>query len=75
MKLSRRPWFFFGIAVVFVVMLIPTPAEFRMVNVSMAALALFWAILLGLEEVLAERAARRDDETASAAEPLEGDGP
>lgn len=75
MKLGRRPWFFLAIAGVFVVMLIPTPAEFRWLNIVMAALAAFWAILLGLEAWLADRAANVQDDTATSTDALEGDGP
>lgn len=66
MKLGRRPLFFFAIAVTFAVMLIPTPAEFRWLNLAMAALALFWGVLLTLEELLADRKAMKDDEVVEA---------
>ena len=51
MKLGRRPLFFLGVAVVFLAMLIPTPEEFRWVNLWMAGLAGFWFVLLTIEEV------------------------
>jgi putative exporter of polyketide antibiotics len=75
MTLSRRPWFFLGVALVFVLMLIPTPGEFRWLNLTMAGLAVFWAVLLGLEELLADRDSRKQDEAATTVDPLEGDGP
>jgi hypothetical protein len=74
MKLGRRPLFFFAIAATFLFMLIPTPAEFRWLNLAMAGLALFWGILLALEELLADRMAMRDD-AAAAADQSEGDEP
>jgi hypothetical protein len=74
-KLGRRPWFFLAIAAIFVLMLIPTPAEFRWLNLVMAGLAVVWAVLLGAEEVLAERAANRGDATPAAADEPEGEGP
>lgn len=52
MRIGRRPLFFFGIAVTFLVMFIPTPEEFRPLNVIMASLAAFWATLLAVEELL-----------------------
>jgi hypothetical protein len=62
MKLSRRPLFFLGVSLVFLIMLIPTPAQFRLVNLSMAGLGLFWAVLLAAEEISTARAQARDDE-------------
>ena len=55
MKLSRRALFFLAVAGICLVMLVPTPAEFRWVNISMAALALFWAIMLGAEDISIRR--------------------
>jgi hypothetical protein len=52
MRIGRRPLFFFAIALTFLVMYIPTPEEFRSVNVVMAALAAFWATLLTVEELV-----------------------
>lgn len=50
MRVGRRPLFFGALALICLLMLVPTPREFRWVNVSMAALALFWALALLLEE-------------------------
>ena len=33
----------------------PTPPQFRWVNLSMAALSTFWFVLLALEEIVAGR--------------------
>ena len=55
MRIGRRSLFFLGTAVVCVLMIPPTPSEFRWVNVSMACLALFWAVLLGAESALTRR--------------------
>jgi arginine exporter protein ArgO len=51
MRLSRRVWFFLGVAGVCLAMLPPTPSEFRLVNVVMAAVALFWAVAIAIEDM------------------------
>ena len=51
MRISRRALFFLGVALVFLLMIPPTPSEFRWLNVAMAGLALFWATLLGIEDL------------------------
>ena len=51
MRISRRALFFLGVALVFVLMIPPTPTEFRWLNLVMAGLALFWATLLGIEDL------------------------
>ena len=61
MRISRRPLFFLGIAFTFLALLIPTPEEFRIVNWTMAALALFWFVLLAIEEIVNAR--KRGDDT------------
>ena len=58
MSLGRRPLFFLGVAIAFLALLVPTPEEFRWVNLAMAALATFWFVLLVIEEV----SERRDGE-------------
>ena len=55
MRIGRRPLFFLATAIVCVLMMPPTPGEFRWVNVSMAILASFWAVLLGIEDVVVHR--------------------
>jgi hypothetical protein len=52
MRVGRRPLFFLGIAIVFVVMLVPTPSDFRWLNIAMAGLSLFWFVLLAAEELV-----------------------
>jgi hypothetical protein len=54
-RIGRRPLFFLATALVCVLMIPPTPSEFRWVNISMAGLALFWAVLLGIEDVVTHR--------------------
>jgi hypothetical protein len=54
-RIGRRPLFFLATALVCVLMIPPTPNEFRWVNISMAGLALFWAVLLGIEDVVSHR--------------------
>ena len=60
MRLGRRPLFFLGVALTFLALLVPTPAEFRWVNLSMAGLAGFWFVLLTFEEI-SERRAEPDE--------------
>lgn len=55
MRIGKRPFFFLGIAGVFLVLLIPTPAQFRWLDVAMAGLGLVWFMLLSLEELSARR--------------------
>ncbi len=50
MKIGRRPLFFAALALLSLLMLEPTPAAYRWVNLFAAALALFWAVMLYLEE-------------------------
>jgi len=58
MRISRRALFFFAVAAVFLLMIPPTPNEFRWLNLVMAGLALFWAVLLSVEDVAGDRRAR-----------------
>jgi ABC-type transport system involved in cytochrome c biogenesis permease component len=51
MRISRRALFFLAVALIFLLMIPPTPPEFRWLNLTMAALALFWASLLGIEDL------------------------
>ena len=60
MRFSRRALFFFAVAVVFLLMIPPTPLEFRWMNLAMAGLALFWAALLGIEDLATRRRTLRD---------------
>jgi hypothetical protein len=55
MTLSRRVWFFLGVMVVCLAMMVPTPRQYWPLNLFMAGLALFWAILLAIEDVLGRR--------------------
>jgi hypothetical protein len=49
-RFGRRPLFFLAIAIISLLLLAPTPADSRWVNVVMAALAFFWFVLLSIEE-------------------------
>jgi hypothetical protein len=49
MKISRRTWFFLGVAAISAIMIPLTPRSFRPLNLGMAILATFWAILLAIE--------------------------
>jgi hypothetical protein len=51
MTIGRRPLFFSMLAIVNLVLVPATPAEFRWLNYSMAVLAVFWAIALALEDL------------------------
>jgi len=55
MRISRRALFFLAVALVFLLMIPPTPPEYRWLNLAMAALALFWATLLGIEDLTNRR--------------------
>jgi hypothetical protein len=54
-RLGRRPLFFLVVAAACFALLPPTPPEFRWVNLAAAGTALFWAVLLAIEEVVARR--------------------
>ena len=55
MKISRRAVFFLAVSAVFLLMIPPTPREFRWLNLSMAGLALLWATLLAIEDLAGRR--------------------
>jgi hypothetical protein len=54
-RIGRRPFFFLGVAAVFLVLLIPTPAQFRWLDLTMAGLGVVWFVLLSLEELSARK--------------------
>ena len=55
MRVSRRALFFLAVSAVFLLMIPPTPPEFRWLNLSMAGLALVWATLLAIEDLAGRR--------------------
>ncbi len=55
MRFGRRPLFFLAVAAVSLLLLVPTPSEFRWVNISMAGIGAFWFVLLAIEEGQAHR--------------------
>jgi hypothetical protein len=55
-RIGRRPLFFGGVALVCLLLFPATPAEFRWVNLAAAGVAIFWAVLLAVEEVVSRRA-------------------
>ncbi len=65
MRFSRRSLFFLAVAVVFLLMIPPTPLEFRWLNLAMAGLALFWAALLGIEDLANRRRTIREEANAA----------
>ena len=60
--IGRRPLFFLGCGIVCALLIGPTPAEFRWVNLVMIGLALFWAVLLSVEELARARRRRHAGE-------------
>ena len=50
MRIGRRPLFFTALALLSLLLLEPTPAHLRWVNLGSAALAMFWAVALFLED-------------------------
>ena len=50
MRIGRRPLFFTSLAVISLLLLEPTPADLRWVNLASAALAMFWAVALFFED-------------------------
>jgi hypothetical protein len=83
MRIGRRPLFFTGLAVICLLMLELTPPEYRWVNLFAAGLAMFWAVMLFVEErslvrwspgakdVAAARARRPSPPAAPASTPQE----
>jgi hypothetical protein len=49
-RIGRRPLFFTSVAVISLLLLEPTPAHLRWVNLASAGLAMFWAVALFLED-------------------------
>jgi hypothetical protein len=68
--LGRRPLFFLAVGVVSLLLFIPTPSDFRWVNIVMASIALFWFVLLGIEESQGRRLST-DETSPPAAAPFE----
>ena len=60
MRIGRRPVFFAVVGLVCLALLPATPAEFRWLNVAMAALAFFWAVMLAIEDLTHTR---RDEQS------------
>jgi hypothetical protein len=58
-RIGRRPLFFLILGAVCLALIPPTPAEFRWVNLSMGGLAVFWAVLLAIEEMSGINDAKR----------------
>jgi hypothetical protein len=58
-RIGRRPVFFAAIAVVCLLMVWPTPPDLRYVPYALAALATFWAIVVGLDDLFAPVRPRR----------------
>lgn len=60
MRPGRRPLFFLGCAITSLLLLAPTPPEFRWVNLAMAALGVLWFALLSFEEIGQRRTRGRE---------------
>jgi len=65
MNVGPRPLFFGLLAIVCAVLLPFTPSEFRWVDWAMIVLALFWAVMLGIEEIVQARDLARRGERSS----------
>jgi hypothetical protein len=50
-RIGRRPIFFAVVAVVVLLLVPVTPAEFRALNYGMAGLAGFWSLMMALESL------------------------
>ena len=59
MRIGRRVVFFLAIAGLCLLLAPVTPPEFRSLNEWMAAVAAFWAVAIGVEDVLHLRDLRR----------------
>jgi hypothetical protein len=59
-KIGRRSLFFLATAVVCLLMIPPTPNEFRWVDLAMAGLASLWAVLLTIEDISSRRSGSDD---------------
>jgi hypothetical protein len=66
--IGRRPLFFLACAVICALLIAPTPAEFRWVNLLMIGLSLFWAVMLSAEELARRRRRRRGSGAGTAGE-------
>jgi hypothetical protein len=59
-RIGRRSLFFLATALVCLLMIPPTPNEFRWVNLAMGGLATLWAVLLTIEDVASRRSGSND---------------
>ncbi len=59
MRVPRRAVFFAAVALVCLLLAPATPSAYRWVNFSMGGLAVFWAVMAGIEELLMHRRGRR----------------
>ena len=62
MRIGRRSLFFAALALVCVLLLPPTPAEYRWVDLAAAGLSGFWATMIGIEDLLTARRSTRAQE-------------
>jgi hypothetical protein len=60
MRIGRRALFFLATGLVCLLVIPPTPNEFRWVNLAMAGLAFFWCILLTIQDVASHRGGSRE---------------
>jgi hypothetical protein len=65
-----RPLFFGLLAILCAALLPFTPGEYRWVNWGMMGLAIFWGVMLGIEELVAARDMRRRAEQQPGKRPL-----
>jgi hypothetical protein len=55
MRFGRRPLFFLAVVAISLLLVPPTPSDFRWVNLTMASIASFWFVLLAIEEAQGNR--------------------
>ncbi|HEX9236087.1 MAG TPA: hypothetical protein VF972_07395 [Actinomycetota bacterium] len=69
-SIGRRSLFFAGVVLVSLALVPATPGDFRWVAWFTAALAAFWSILLGAEELTRPRAERQAHPSAEVEMPF-----
>jgi hypothetical protein len=61
MRIGRRALFFASLCLICLVLLPVTPSEFRWVNLTMAGLAIFWALAFAVEDLVNARQHGREN--------------
>ena len=74
MRIGRRPLFFATLAVLCLIILDPTPEAYRWVNLAAAALAIFWGVLIFIEDRSITRALPKRERKDMSRNTKNGDG-